>query len=172
MLVQNINDGQQVGTLGNRSRNITVIVKDCQPGTHAVPGCPDVIRIYLMILQLFDDIRAVAALIHQADEGRTQLAIGNILCHIAANTAMNTLNPACISASGNEVCFGIPLHIHEDGTNNYNTHIFPSSLSFIYYITAPPFCNKKRQYLSPVIVTSTNFQYPNKKTCAAKKIGL
>ena len=47
--------------------------------------------------QLVDNVLAGAGVIHQADESGAQLHIGNILGHIAADAAVDLLDPAGVA---------------------------------------------------------------------------
>ena len=122
MFLQNIHDGQQIRPFGNGGGHIATIVKDRQPGTHTIPGSPDVPGVHLMVFQLFDHIASGAALIHQADKGWPKLTVGNILHHIPTHAAMDLLHAPSIPAGRNKDIVGITLHIHKNRANYNNSH--------------------------------------------------
>ena len=75
-----------------------------------------------MILQFLNHIHTVAALVHKADEGRPQFAVGDILRHVSAHTAVHPLHPSGVPPSGDKITVGIALHIHKDSADDHNTH--------------------------------------------------
>jgi len=50
VLLENRQNRHQVRALGNRSGQISAVVKDCQPGSHSIRNRLHVLRIYLVIL--------------------------------------------------------------------------------------------------------------------------
>ena len=91
--------GQRGGVrpLGDGGADVAVVVKHGQPGAHAVGHFLDVFGVHLMFGQLVDNVLAGAGVIHQADESGAQLHIGNILGHIAADAAVDLLDPAGVA---------------------------------------------------------------------------
>ena len=82
-----------------------------------------------MRLELAHHIRARAGVVHQTDEGRLQLDVGNVLHNVAAHAAVHLLHPAGVAPAGNVNVRGIALDVHKDRAQNDNTHF--SSLRFV-----------------------------------------
>ena len=122
VFIQNIPDGGKIRPFGNRSDNITHVVEDGQPGAQPVLAADNVVRVDLVPLQLVDDIRADARMIHHADKGRPQFHIGDILRHIAAYPAIDLHDPSDIAAGRNILRQGIPFDINKYCPENNNTH--------------------------------------------------
>ena len=120
--LQQAGEGSGVRPLGNGCVHIAVVVKDGQPGAHAVRHTQDVAGVHLMIFQLVDHILSHAGVVHQTDKGRTQLYIGDILHHIAAHTAMHLFNAPGVASAGNVGRQGIPLDIHKNSSDDYDAH--------------------------------------------------
>ena len=112
--IQNIHQRRHVRPLGNGRRHIPGIVEHRQPGAQPVGCLSDILRIHLMIAQLFQNILAVAAFVGQAQQGGPQLAVGNILRHIPAHTAVLPLHPPHIAPCGNKGRLRVALDIHKD----------------------------------------------------------
>ena len=102
--------------------HIAVVVKDGQPGTHAVRHALDVLGVHLVVLQLVDHILSHAGVVHQTDKGRAQLYIGDILHHVAAHSAVYLLNAAGIAPARNIGGKGIAFDIHKNSTEHNDSH--------------------------------------------------
>ena len=116
--------GQRGGVrpLGDGGVHIAVVVKDGQPGAHAVRHALDVLGVHLVVLQLVDDVLAHAGVVHQADEGGPQLHVGNVLHHIAAHAAVHLLDAAGIAPARDVGGKGVALDIHKNGSDDYDAH--------------------------------------------------
>ena len=77
-----------------------------------------------MTFQLVDDILADAGIINNTHIGRPQFQIGNILCHIAADTAMYLDDSADISAGRDVLVDRITLDIDKHCTKDNDSHFF------------------------------------------------
>ena len=145
VVIQNVRDGQKVRPLGDGGRHIALVIKYRQPGAHTVPGTADVVRIDLVVFQLLDHVRTVAAPVHQADKGGPKLTVGDVLRHVPSHAAVDPFHPAGVAPVGNKITVGIPLHIHKNRTDDHNAHrsLF---LRFLFVFRAiisafPRFCN-------------------------------
>ena len=122
LLIQDIGNGREIRALGNGGHHIPVIVKNGQPRTDAVGSFANIIHIYFVAFQLAHHILPGAGFVHQAQKRGPQLTVGHVLCHIAANAAMNLLHSAHIAPGGIEGGFRISLNVHKNGTNDNNSH--------------------------------------------------
>ena len=73
-----------------------------------------------MFGQLVDNVLAGAGVIHQADESGAH--IGNILGHIAADAAVDLLDPAGVAPARDVGGQRIAFNIHKHRTDDYDTH--------------------------------------------------
>ena len=64
LFLQNVKQRHQIRSLGNRSRQIAVVIKHCQSGSHAIGRRLDIFGIYLMVIQLADNCITQRRLIH------------------------------------------------------------------------------------------------------------
>ena len=76
--------------------------------------------------ELAQHIPAVAAVIHQAQEGGTQLAVGDVLRHVPADPAVDTLHPSYVSACGDKRRLRKALDVYKNHADDQNTHISAS----------------------------------------------
>ena len=72
--------------------------------------------------QLVNDVLAGAGVVHQTDEGGAQLNVGNVLRHVAADAAVDLLDPARVAPARDVGGQWIPLDVHKDCTDDYNAH--------------------------------------------------
>ena len=124
MLFQNIPDLRQVRTLGDRTGHVSIVVKQRKPGAQAVLRTPDILRIDPVAVQLLDDVRADAAMIHNTDKGRLQFHVRNVLRHIPADSAVHLNHPPGISPARKVLRGRISLDVDEDCSHNHNSEMF------------------------------------------------
>ena len=96
----NCGQRRRVGPLRDGGADIAVVVEHGQPGTHAVRHALDVAGVDLVPGQLVNDVLAGAGVVHQTDEGGAQLNIGNVLRHVAADTAVYLLDRPALRPPG------------------------------------------------------------------------
>ena len=83
----------------------------------------------LVLVQLINDVLAGAGVVHQADEGGAQLHIGDILGHVAADAAVDLLDPAGVAPARDIGGKGIPLDVNKNCADYYDSHgVFPFRL--------------------------------------------
>ena len=99
-----------------------LVVEHRQPGAHAIRGGQDIIGVDLVIFQLAHHAGPQAGVVHQAHKGGTQLHVGDVLHHVAADAAGDLLHPAHIAPAGDIGGRGISLDVHENGAQHHNTH--------------------------------------------------
>ena len=81
--------------------------------------------------QLVNDVLAGAGVVHQTDEGGAQLDIGNVLRHVAADAAVDLLDPARVAPARDIGGQRIPLDVHKNRTDDYNAHkVTPQKADF------------------------------------------
>ena len=102
--------------------HVAVVVKDGQPGAHAVRDTADVLCVHLVVFQFVDDILPHAGVIHQTDEGGAQLHIGDILGHIAAHAAVHLLDTSGVAATRDISRKGVALDIHKNSSEYDDSH--------------------------------------------------
>ena len=136
LLVQQVDQRAHVGPLGDGCHNVTAVVKDRQPGAHAVADRKNVVGVDLVAPQLADDFLADAVLVHQTDVGGPQLHVGNVLRHVAAHAAVNLLDPTDVPTLGNILVHGEPLRVHEHRADDYNTHARKPPVIYICFIVS------------------------------------
>ena len=124
--VQGVNEGQHVRPVGNGGRHVPGIVEYRQPGAQAVGGRPDIVGVDLMGPELAQHIPAVAAVIHQAQEGGAQLAVGDVLRHVPADPAVDTLHPSYVSSCGDKRRLRKALDVYKNHADDQNAHISAS----------------------------------------------
>ena len=117
--------GQRGGVraLGDGGVDVAVVVKDGQPGTHAIGDLLDVSGVDLVVVQFIDDVLTHAGIVHQTHEGGAQLHIGDVLRHVPAHTAMHLFNAAGVPSAGDVGGEGIALDVHENCADDYDSHI-------------------------------------------------
>ena len=117
--------GQRGGVraLGDGGVDVAVVVKDGQPGTHAIRDLLDVPGVDLVVVQFIDDVLTHAGVVHQTHEGGAQLHIGDVLRHVPAHTAMHLFNAAGVPSAGDVGGEGIALDVHENCADDYDSHI-------------------------------------------------
>jgi hypothetical protein len=72
---------------------------------------------------------AQGTVIHNANKGRPQLCVGNILHHVPGNAAVDVFYPTYIASGGKIVVLREALDIHECCADDYDTHIvYPLSV--------------------------------------------
>ena len=64
--LQNIENRHQVRPLGDGTGQISVVVEDGQPGSHAIGNRTHIFGIYLVILKLADDVAAEGRVVNDA----------------------------------------------------------------------------------------------------------
>ena len=122
LLVENVGNGAQVGPLGDRRGHVACVVKDGEPGSHAVGCCADVARVDLVALELFDNVRARARVVDKAHERRPQLDVRDVLDDVAAHAAMHLHDAARVAPAGDVGREGIALDIDKHRAHHDNTH--------------------------------------------------
>jgi len=122
LLVENVGNGAQVGPLGDRRGHVACVVKDGEPGSHAVGCCADVARVDLVALELFDNVRARARVVDKAHERRPQLDVRDVLDDVAAHAAVHLHNAARVAPAGDVGREGIALDIDKHRAHHDNTH--------------------------------------------------
>jgi len=131
VFIQDLLYRTMVRTFGNRCHHISVLVKDSQPGSHAVFYLTHISSIYFMTLQFADHIIPHSVVIYQTDKGWFQLYIGNIFHYISSYTAVDLLDHTGISSSWNKWCCGITFHIDKNITDYNNSHIITFLLCYV-----------------------------------------
>ena len=139
VLLQHPENRGQVRAAGDGSDDIPVVIKNRQPGSHAIRNPGDIIRIDLVAAEPVDHIPAGSAGIHHADKGRPEFHVGNIFRHIPADAAVGLHHTPHIPAAGNIAGKGIALDIHKNGTEDDHAHPFhtndpPNSFVFVFRI--------------------------------------
>ena len=106
-----------------------------------------------MVAQLVDDILAHAGVVHQTHKGGAQLHIGDVLHDVAAHTTVYLLDPAGVAPARDVGGKGVPLDVHKNGSDDYDSHrktFLQKYFAFIIptlYDRIHPFCHfgpKKR----------------------------
>ena len=72
--------------------------------------------------QFLQHIRTHGRVVHDAQEGGTQLNIGNVLHHVPGHTAVDVLYPSGVAPTGDVAVIGESLDIYEYGTDDNDTH--------------------------------------------------
>ena len=121
--IQNLHQRGHVRALGDGGRHVSGTVEHRQPGSQPIRGLADIAGVNPVIAQLLQHVLAVAAFVHQTDQGGGKLAVGNILRHISPHAAMDPLDPAGIFPGGKQGRLRIALDIHEDHADDHNSHI-------------------------------------------------
>ena len=136
LFLQQGGKGAGVRPFGDGSVHIAVVVKDGQPGAHAVRDAPDVLSVHLVVFQLVDDVLPHAGVIHQTDKGGAQLHIGDVLGHIAAHAAVHLLDAPGVAAARDISRKGVALDIHKNSSEYDDSHkpktSFKSNI-YLYY---------------------------------------
>ena len=133
--LQNPLNGAVIRSLGNGCHHIPVLVKNSQPGSHAVWHLAHKPGVYLVAIQLADHFLAHGIVIHQTDKCGLQLYIGNILYHISSHSAVDLLDHSRISSAWNKRRCRIPFHIDKNITDYNNSHTFSFSFVTCYIFT-------------------------------------
>ena len=122
LFFQQIHDGQHVRPLGNGGDHVARIVKHGEPGAHAIGNGEHVIGVHLVVLQFLYDGVAKRRVIHDAQIGRPQLHIGDVLHHVARHAAVDVLHTAHVAAVGNVIAQRESFNIHKRGADNQDAH--------------------------------------------------
>ena len=84
--------GIRFGRWRQNRPDLSVVVEDSQPGSHAIGNRTHIFGIYLVILKLADDVAAEGQSRPRYLKGGAKLDIGDILHHIPAHAAVNVFN--------------------------------------------------------------------------------
>ena len=121
-----------VRPLGDGCTDVAVVVEDGQPGAHAIRHTLDEPGVDLVVVQLLDDVQTHAGIIHQAHKGGPQLHVGDIFRHIAAHTAVHLLHTPGVSSAGDVSRERIPLDVHKNCADDYDSHTKKSFPDFTF----------------------------------------
>ena len=127
LLGQQVDERRGIRPLGDGGSHITPVVKDGQPGAHAVRYLFDEPGVDFVVFQLVNDILPHAAVIDKAHEGGPELHVGDILCHVAAHAAVNLLHSARVAPAGDIGRKRISLDVHKHCADDYDAHKFLDS---------------------------------------------
>ena len=122
LVQEQLGQGRGVRPLGDGGGHIAVVVKDGQPGAHAVRHPLDVLGVHLVVGQLVDDVLPKAGFIHQPHKGGPQLHVGNVLRHVPAHAAVHLLHPPGIPPAGDVGGERIALDVHKNCTEYNDSH--------------------------------------------------
>ena len=124
--------GRQVRPVGDGSAHVVVVVKDGQPGAHAVGYLPDQAGIHAVFLEARQYVFSGAVGIHQGKEHGIKPQVAQVFRDIPADTAVDIPDFSGVPPAGNIGAGGISLDIHKDAANHNNTHVLLLFRSFIY----------------------------------------
>ena len=120
------------------------MVKDRQPGTHAVLHGADIVHVDLVALELADHLRAGAVVVHQTHIGGAKLHVGNVLRHVPADAAVDLLDPAHVPPLGDVLIRGEALNVHKNCADDYDTHAVTSCFLFpLWFVCSVRVDNRK-----------------------------
>ena len=116
-------DWGEVRALGDRSCEITVVIEDSEPGSHAIWDRQHIFRIDFVVFQFSDNILPEGRFVYDTEEGRAELQIGDIFHHVPADSPMNIFDMSDISSIRDVDIFRKAFDVDEDSAG-YDDAIF------------------------------------------------